>query len=178
MNSRELLAGNLRRLRRERGLTQRELAEAAGLNRSVVARYEQGHTAPHRDCVAALAYALSVDVEALIGEGAAFERDVLGEFGAMLRNLRRARGLTQQELGAAVGVTAGTISTYECGHVVPLKKTLAALAAYFDVSVADLIPQETALAVYDDELALIARYRALDAQGRQALLEAAKGAKQ
>ena len=173
MNYRDLLADNLRRLRRERGMTQRDLARAAGLTRQVVAGYEQGRTVPHRDCVAALAFALGVSVEELRGTGGEFARNIPGEFGAKLRDLRRKAGVTQQELGGAVGVTAGTISTYECGRAYPQKKTLAALAAYFGVAPGHLVPQEMVVSVYEDEAELIARYRALDGQGRQELLRMA-----
>ena len=178
MNYRDLLADNLRRLRRERGMTQRDLARAAGLTREVVAGYEQGRTVPHRDCVAALAYALGVSVESLRGDGAELGRDIPAEFGAKLRSLRHGRGLTQQELGEAVGVTAGTISTYECGRAYPQKKTLAALAALFGVAASELVPQEMVVAVYEDEAALIARYRALGEQGRRQLLQAAEACAQ
>lgn len=174
MNARELLAVRVRELRRERGLTQRELAQAAGLSRSVVARIEQGNAKPHPDSLAAIAYTLGLSVSDLAGEETGLERDILAEFGCRLRNLREAEGLTRQELGQAVGVTAATIATYECGRVCPQKKFLAALAERFGVSVSELLPQAVTLTVYEDERALIARYRSLGAEARAALLAAAE----
>ena len=174
MNSRNQLAVNLRALRRERGLTQKELAFASGLNRSLIARYEQGDTTLNGDCVAAIAYALGVSVDALRDEALPLDRDVLGEFGQTLKFLRKERGLTQKELAEAVGVTIGTISAYECGTSYPKRRNLAALAAHFGVSASALLPQEHIMPVYEDELALVARYRSADLEGRRALLEAAK----
>ena len=53
--------GQLKQLRRERGLATRGLAEAAGVGRSSINRYESGRTAPNASTVARLANALSVE---------------------------------------------------------------------------------------------------------------------
>jgi len=54
-------ATQLRRLRRERGLTQEELAERAGLSVGAISYLERGLTqVPHKDTVQLLAQALGV----------------------------------------------------------------------------------------------------------------------
>lgn len=55
----------LRDLREEKGLTQRALAERAGVNVATVVRAEQGQTAPFGRTLHALARALEVPVAAL-----------------------------------------------------------------------------------------------------------------
>lgn len=57
------LAENLAALRRSRGLSQEKVAEAVGVTRQAVAKWEQGETAPdvlHSDALAAL-YDVSLD---------------------------------------------------------------------------------------------------------------------
>jgi len=53
----------LKRLRDRAGLTQQALADAAGLHRVQVARYEMGQYAPRWDAIVRLARALGCGVE-------------------------------------------------------------------------------------------------------------------
>jgi transcriptional regulator with XRE-family HTH domain len=66
MTLRRTLARNLKRIRRERGLTQEELADRAGLNRNYVGMIEREENAATVDTLEALAEALQVDVSRLI----------------------------------------------------------------------------------------------------------------
>lgn len=54
------MARNLKRLRRERGLTQEELADLAGLNRNYVGMIERQENAASVDTLEALAQALQI----------------------------------------------------------------------------------------------------------------------
>ena len=67
----------------------------------------------------------------------------------MLRDLRRARGMTMKELGEKVGVAESTISQYETGRRDPDFETLLKLAEQFDVSVDYLIRGK----IYNGEIA-------------------------
>ena len=58
---RRILARNLKRLRKERGLTQEELADLAGLNRNYVGMIERQENAASVDTLEALARSLQVD---------------------------------------------------------------------------------------------------------------------
>jgi transcriptional regulator with XRE-family HTH domain len=60
MTLRRTLARNLKRLRRERGLTQEELADLAGLNRNYVGMIERQENAATVDTLEALAEALQI----------------------------------------------------------------------------------------------------------------------
>ncbi|APR85226.1 Hypothetical protein A7982_10575 [Minicystis rosea] len=60
------IGGNVYRLRRERGLTQEQLAEAAGIEAVYVHRVEHATTNVTVKVLVNLADALGVDVEALL----------------------------------------------------------------------------------------------------------------
>ena len=55
-------------------------------------------------------------------------------FSERIKNLREERGLSQEALGAVIGVKRFSIYTYEKGRACPDMKGLIALADYFDVS--------------------------------------------
>lgn|GEM_PF-1341195 len=63
---RRILAPNLKRLRKERGLTQEELADLARLNRNYVGMIERQENAASADTLEALAKSLQVDPIRLI----------------------------------------------------------------------------------------------------------------
>lgn len=55
--------------------------------------------------------------------------------GEKVKRLRKEKGITQEELGAAIGVKKAAINKYETGVVVNLKKsTIASLARALDVN--------------------------------------------
>ena len=60
------LAANVRRLRAERGLTQEQVANAAGLSLSDVGRIERGERDPGVRVLSKLAAGLGVEVEDLL----------------------------------------------------------------------------------------------------------------
>ena len=62
-----LMGESIRCLRLARGMTQRELADAAGLMESTLRSYELGARYPKRECIEAIASALDVRAEALDG---------------------------------------------------------------------------------------------------------------
>lgn len=51
-----------------------------------------------------------------------------------IRELRKSSGLTQQELGAVLGVAKNTVSQYETGRNIPNDDIKIAMANYFNVS--------------------------------------------
>ena len=61
-----LFANNLKKLRKEKGLTQRELAERLFVNRTSVNRWESGSRLPDAEMIFRLAEVLEVDVNILL----------------------------------------------------------------------------------------------------------------
>ena len=60
------LSENIRRYRKQLGLTQEQLAEAVGVSRQTVAKWESGETSPDLEHAAALAEALGTTLDALV----------------------------------------------------------------------------------------------------------------
>jgi DNA-binding XRE family transcriptional regulator/molybdate-binding protein len=83
-----MLGARVRRLRREQGLTQAELAARAGVSRQLVGAVEHDRHLPRVDAAVGLARALGVSVEALVDEPAARLEGVVGALprpGALVR---------------------------------------------------------------------------------------------
>lgn len=66
MSLRRIVARNLKRLRKERGLSQEELADLAGLNRNYIGMIERQENAATVDTLEALAKALDVEPARLL----------------------------------------------------------------------------------------------------------------
>ena len=62
------------------------------------------------------------------------------KFPDTLKALRAKKGVTQAELATALGVGKSTISMYEVGARDPYFEMLEAIADYFNVNMADLVP--------------------------------------
>lgn len=61
MRLRRLVAKNLRRLRKEGGLSQEELADRAGLNRNYIGMIEREENSPTVDALEQISNALGID---------------------------------------------------------------------------------------------------------------------
>ncbi|QQE75182.1 LexA family protein [Brevibacillus composti] len=72
-----------------------------------------------------------------------FENSVTKYVGAQIRKYRKARGMTQKELGFRIGVKHNTISGYESGTNEPEQNILFAIADVLGVSINDLFPSPT-----------------------------------
>ena len=56
-------------------------------------------------------------------------------FGERVRELRKAKGRTQKQMGEFLGLTERTYRAYEAGEVDPPSSKAIKLADYFDVSI-------------------------------------------
>lgn len=63
----------------------------------------------------------------------------LGAFGAMVRRVRRERGLTQGELALRAGVEIKTVRRIERGEGNPYLETLWSVAAALDTTLGELV---------------------------------------
>ena len=78
-------------------------------------------------------------------------------FGKTILDLRRAKNATQEELAAALGVTAAAVSKWENNYTLPDILMLCALADYFEVSTDELLgrcknPKYTIIAAENEAL--------------------------
>jgi transcriptional regulator with XRE-family HTH domain len=108
------VGGPLRSLRRDRGLTQSELAAAAGLTRRTIHRAENG-AEMSRDTLSRLERALDLPTGSLVGDlgGTTYA----ARFGARLRDARRATGESLETVAGALSTSAATLSRLERGLI-------------------------------------------------------------
>jgi transcriptional regulator with XRE-family HTH domain len=64
----KIVGGNVRRIRKERGLTQEALAHEAAIDLTYVGDIERGHRNPTVDVLGRVAFALGVHPRDLLGE--------------------------------------------------------------------------------------------------------------
>ncbi len=84
------------------------------------------------------------------------------EFHEKLVELRKSRGLTQEELAEALFVSRTAVSKWESGRGYPGIDSLKEISRYFSVTIDELIcPREMITAAEDDKKALIGRYVSL-----------------
>ncbi len=97
--------------------------------------------------------------------------------GERIREVRKERGLTQEELGKMIGVQKAAINKYETGIVVNLKRsTVSAIARALDVSPIYLLgldEQSDPIDLSSDEYLLISTFRSLSDHGKQLMMDRA-----
>ncbi len=94
--------------------------------------------------------------------------------GARIRALRRARGLTQDDLATACGVSRSAVAQWETDRAGQLRGNITRIAEALDASIEHLLqganPTEPATG---DELAMLRLYRSCDPEDRAFLLRTA-----
>ena len=84
------------------------------------------------------------------------------EFNEKLQELRKSRGLTQEELAQALFVSRTAISKWESGRGYPSLDSLKQISRFFAVSIDELIcPEEILSAAEDEKKASLDRYLTL-----------------
>lgn len=73
------------------------------------------------------------------------------EFHEKLQELRKKRGLTQEELAEALYVSRTAISKWESGRGYPSIDSLKEISRYFSVTIDDLLSGETLLSIAENE---------------------------
>jgi transcriptional regulator with XRE-family HTH domain len=105
----------LRRLRRDRNLSQRELAEKAGVSKFTVYSAEGGRHVPHYENLVKLANALGVELEAILPKGTAPQSgsDYDNEAGGrtQFRTSGSHMGVVTSKASATVNVSVETLRT-------------------------------------------------------------------
>ena len=73
------------------------------------------------------------------------------EFYEKLQELRKSRGLTQEELAEMLYVSRTAISKWESGRDYPNMDSLKAISKCFSVSLDDLLSSETILTIAEED---------------------------
>jgi len=125
-------AQRLAQRRGARGLTQAPLAGVAGLKAHYISALEQGLSQPSFEVTTALAAALAVPLEDLLGDVDPGDLHAWGPryggLGTRLRARRAALGLTQDALTTRLGISRTTLGRLEHDIVEPTTGRLRALA--------------------------------------------------
>ena len=64
------------------------------------------------------------------------------KIGAFLKELRREKGITQEQLGEMLGVSGRTVSRWETGFNMPDLSILIELAEYYEVEIKEILDGE------------------------------------
>jgi len=75
MNS-EVLQNNLIKLRQEKGITQKELAETINYSDKVISKWERGESHPSIEAISDLAEYFGVSIDFLVGKSGTVSREI------------------------------------------------------------------------------------------------------
>jgi transcriptional regulator with XRE-family HTH domain len=132
----ERAAPPIRAIRRAKGLTQKALAARAGIAPNTVSMWERGGRCPPRWILEAVAAALGEPVASL--DPGCWERRTRARYGddpaaLELRRLRRAAGLTVEQVAATIGTGTSAVRFWETGRGSPDRRYHRVLARLYGV---------------------------------------------
>lgn len=133
-----MIGGKIAELRKEQGLNQKELAKKIGVSRSALSLYEIDRREPDLETVKKIASLFGVTTDYLLGA----EEGGNTMLGKRINELRRASGMTQEELGKKLGVIKQTVSSWENDSSEPNHAATIALAKLFGVTTDYLLGAE------------------------------------
>lgn len=134
----------IRKIRTERELTQKQLAEKSGLSVSVIQKYELGDRKPKLETLINIAMALNVPVSQLM-ESSNSEPNIdsltqyLRNVGARIKFFRERVPYTQKELAELAGISVSALDQIEQGKANPTLGMIGNIAAPIGVTVNTLI---------------------------------------
>ena len=137
----------LKKLRKEKGLTQQEVADFFGMNQPVYQKWEGGNRKPNYENLSMLACIFDVSIDFLLSEYSEiskerylkFKKEKKEEekqqvFSVRLKELRLQHGFSQEELAEKIGIKRNSYSDWENGKCKPNYEKLEKIADFFGVS--------------------------------------------
>lgn len=95
--------------------------------------------------------------------------------GANLRRCREAKGMTQQEVWEAVGISKSSYTSYEAGRAMPAADKIVELAKVLGTTTDELLLNDSELTVSEDMRPIFKRLEALPDDLRRQARIAVKG---
>ena len=145
----------LKKLRKEKGLTQQEVADFFGINQPVYQKWEGGNRKPNYENLSMLACIFDVSIDFLLSEYSEiskerylkFKKEKKEEekqqvFSVRLKELRLQHGFSQEELAEKIGIKQNSYSDWEHGKCKPNYEKLEKIADFFGVSLDWLFGRE------------------------------------
>ncbi len=148
---------NLKAIREQKGLSQRELGERLGVRQQTVAQYENAEDQPKMKTIRRLATALDIPIYRLVSNWQDFssdefcedlatsttqkndiKKDLLTE-GELIKAARKSRGLTQKQLAEKSGLAVVTIQQYERNLRQPRLENIKKIALALNMLTDDLL---------------------------------------
>ncbi len=125
------VGGNIKKFRKDRGLTQKKLAEKVGVKENTVRRYENGVIEPNGDRIEKIAQALEIPTVALLIDD--WEPPLF--IGDTIKKEREKKGLSQVELAKKINRSTEMINKWECGVDFPNTDDLVHISNVLDVGI-------------------------------------------
>lgn len=135
------MSNRLKKLRKEKGLTQNDLAKVLNTNQSQYGKYENGKTNLSIENAKILAGYFGVSVPYLLGLDDGFSIDGRKKM-TPFQSLVRDRGLSLKEISEATGIRYSTVGNYNQGSRVAIARNAQLLSEYFGVSIPYLLGYE------------------------------------
>lgn len=123
------MKNRIKELRQENNLTLRQLGAKLDMKNSTLSQYETGKRDPNDKIWQKLADFFHVPISYLRGESNPNR----------IKKMRQVKGVSQQDVAKALGLTRQAIALYETGQREPKLETWQKLANYFGVSVLTLM---------------------------------------
>lgn len=128
---------NFRFIRKQKQLTQSELANKMNISRSYLGDLENNRRNPSIETVSALANALDINIDEILKSSNSPNSP--NEVGVRISNIRRNLGLSMEELGKRLDTSKGAVNNWEKGVNFPNKERLKKIADLGNVSMGYLL---------------------------------------
>lgn len=129
------IGNNIKKIRKRKGMTQKELGNKCGIADSAIRRYELGGANPKRETLQKIANALDVSIYVLTGESKTLSSPHIGK---QIKKYREEAGLYQRELAEYLKVSQQVIATWEIGRSAPSTEKLFEICQILNVSLYDM----------------------------------------
>lgn len=110
------IGDNIKRIREAKGISQYKLAQMLNISQQSVDQWERSLTNPRKSNIDKISSILNVSVNELFGDA---DTNITAQ---RLRELREAKGLSQNEVAKLIGVTRTAYLHYETGRYKPVRK--------------------------------------------------------
>ncbi|MGJ0908889.1 helix-turn-helix domain-containing protein [Clostridium botulinum] len=141
-------------IRLEKRMSLQELANKSEVGKSSIFDAEQEGSNPTVNTLLRLASALEVPVEEFFRDDVSCNEGM--SVGERIKELRKEKGITQEELGKHVGVSTSMVGMYETNARKPSYEVLSKIAKYFRVST-DYLLGETDSNIHKETFISISR---------------------
>lgn len=122
----------LKALRKKHKMTQKQLAQALGIDNSSICKYETGDVLPSNDVLIKMAELFNVSTDYILDRsGVPVPDEPPSTFSERLKALRQREGLSQAELAKHLNMSQQGVAQWETGKSEPSIEMLAKIAAFF-----------------------------------------------